>query len=185
MTGPGDTNTPAAPLRVFDYSPYIEQGEYGRKLPIEARYLWLASIGAAYAIETEPVEGPPNTYAFRAYVRVEVDGVITTATAYGSEEIEQPDAYERAETRAVSRALARLGFDLVEAKTETEPRAVVDGRDGAGPSTKAVFDAGRAKGLDSAGVGAIATRITGISRIADLSPEDKTRVIEAIRRGEI
>lgn len=95
----------------FDPTPYIRQlrgrggGEY---LDVKWRLLWLRKEHPDAQITTELVEHDGQMAIFKATVTVPSGG---KATGYGSETASDfPDFIEKAETKAIGRALNALGY---------------------------------------------------------------------------
>jgi hypothetical protein len=95
----------------FDPTPYIRQlrgrggGEY---LDVKWRLLWLRKDHPDAEIVTELVEHDGQMAIFKATVTVPSGG---KATGYGSETASDfPDFIEKAETKAIGRALNALGY---------------------------------------------------------------------------
>ncbi len=88
-----------------DHITIIDGGAY---LEVKWRLVWLREQHPDAAIETEMVESSRDHAIFKATVRLP-DGA--SATGWGSEYREQfPNFIEAAETKALGRALAALGF---------------------------------------------------------------------------
>ena len=123
-THPGWDEEPAAEVPVpslredgparaggFDPTPYIRQlrgrggGDY---LDVKWRLLWLRKEHPDAEIVTELVQHDPQMAIFKATVTVPTGG---KATGYGSETASDfPDFIEKAETKAIGRALNALGY---------------------------------------------------------------------------
>jgi hypothetical protein len=106
----------------FDPSPYIRQlrgrggGDY---LDVKWRLLWLRKEHPDAAIETELVEHDPQLAIFKAPVILPTGG---KATGYGSETASDfPDFIEKAETKAIGRALNALGYGAQFSERPDEP----------------------------------------------------------------
>lgn len=92
----------------FDPAKYLSRVNGGDYLEVKWRLLWLRKEHPDALIETELIEHDPQLAMFKATVTLPTGG---TATGYGSETAgDFPDFVEKAETRAVGRALAALGF---------------------------------------------------------------------------
>ena len=97
--------TAAAP---FDPSKYLTKVGGSDYLEVKWRLVWLRQTHPGGAIETELVSHSDNAAVFRATVTVPNGG---SATGYGSESVgDFRDYIEKAETKAIGRALAALGF---------------------------------------------------------------------------
>lgn len=80
-------------------------GEY---LDVKNRLLWLRTVDPDATIETEHIELTDRSAIFRASIRLTAGG---SATGYGSETASDfGDFIEKAETKAIGRALGALGF---------------------------------------------------------------------------
>lgn len=95
----------------FDPTPYFRQlrgrggGDY---LDVKWRLLWLRKEHPDAQIVTELVQHDPQMAIFKATVTVPTGG---KATGYGSETASDfPDFIEKAETKAIGRALNALGY---------------------------------------------------------------------------
>jgi hypothetical protein len=158
MTGPNDTgpdegadgsppesrgDAPANAVREdgpatsgFDPTPYIRQlrgrggGEY---LDVKWRLLWLRKDHPDAEIVTELVEHDGQMAIFKATVTVPSGG---KATGYGSETASDfPDFIEKAETKAIGRALNALGYgaQFGEAARPDDPSLARGGERSGGP----------------------------------------------------
>src|SRR5690349_20445941 len=95
----------------FDPTPYLRQlrgrggGDY---LDVKWRLLWLRKEHPDAELTTEMVEHDQHMAIFKATVTLTTGG---KATGYGSETANDfPDFIEKAETKAIGRALNALGF---------------------------------------------------------------------------
>ncbi len=106
----GQTGTGASPTAPnFDPSKYLVRingrGEY---LEVKWRLLWLRNEHPGAVIETELVRLEREEAVFKARVSIPGGG---SATGWGSESVgDFRDFVEKAETKAIGRALAALGF---------------------------------------------------------------------------
>jgi len=96
----------------FDPTPYIRQlrgrGGSADYLDVKWRLLWLRTEHPDAEIVTELVQHDPQMAIFKATVTVPTGG---KATGYGSETASDfPDFIEKAETKAIGRALNALGY---------------------------------------------------------------------------
>lgn len=92
----------------FDPRPFLIDIKGKAYLPVAARLLWLRHDEPAATLETELVTFTAEIAVVKATVRIPNGG---SATGYGSEEPGGKfDPIERAETRAIGRALGALGF---------------------------------------------------------------------------
>jgi hypothetical protein len=108
---PWDESSPARQGSGFDPTPYIRQlrgrggGDY---LDVKWRLLWLRKEHPDAEIVTELVEHDPQMAIFKATVTLPTGG---KATGYGSETASDfADFIEKAETKAIGRALNALGY---------------------------------------------------------------------------
>jgi hypothetical protein len=108
---PWDESSAARPGSDFDPTPYIRQlrgrggGDY---LDVKWRLLWLRKEHPDAEIVTELVQHDPQLAIFKATVTLPTGG---KATGYGSETASDfPDFIEKAETKAIGRALNALGY---------------------------------------------------------------------------
>ncbi|MGH2613721.1 MAG: hypothetical protein ACRDJC_00640 [Thermomicrobiales bacterium] len=103
---------PVRPGSGFDPTPYIRQlrgrGGGADYLDVKWRLLWLRKEHPDAEIVTELVQHDPQMAIFKATVTVPTGG---KATGYGSETASDfPDFIEKAETKAIGRALNALGY---------------------------------------------------------------------------
>src|SRR3954454_13386670 len=109
----GPASEDSAPQRVeFDPSPYIRQlrgrGGGSEYLDVKWRLLWLRKEHPDAGILTELIQYDPQMAIFKATVTLPTGGM---ATGYGSETASDfPDFIEKAETKAIGRALNALGY---------------------------------------------------------------------------
>src|SRR5918998_2064649 len=109
----------------FDPTPYLRQlhgrgraggGDY---LDVKWRLLWLRKEHPDAEIVTELVQHDPQMAIFKATVTVPTGG---KATGYGSETASDfPDFIEKAETKAIGRALNALGYGAQFGERSEEP----------------------------------------------------------------
>jgi hypothetical protein len=102
----------ARPGTGFDPTPYLRQlrgrGGGADYLDVKWRLLWLRKEHPDAEIVTELVQHDPQMAIFKATVTVPTGG---KATGYGSETASDfPDFIEKAETKAIGRALNALGY---------------------------------------------------------------------------
>lgn len=123
--------------RDFDPMRYLTKVNGRDYLTVQWRLVWLRAVHPLAQIETELVKVANGGAIFRAtitlppdHVRLvsQEDGTIearawsASATGYGSETAEDfPDYLEKAETKAIGRALAALGFGTQFAQEFGEP----------------------------------------------------------------
>ena len=92
----------------FDPSKYLTKVGGGDYLEVKWRLVWLREVHPDAKIETEMVSHDGNHAIFRAHVSIPGGG---SATGWGSEGYDDfRDYIEKAETKALGRALAALGF---------------------------------------------------------------------------
>src|SRR5687768_5882699 len=107
----------------FDPTPYLRQlrGRNGGQdyLDVKWRLLWLRREHPDAAIVTEHVQIDPTIAIFKATVSLPTGG---KATGYGSETAgDFGDFIEKAETKAIGRALRALGFGAPNSEADDEP----------------------------------------------------------------
>jgi hypothetical protein len=109
----------------FDPTPYIRQlrgrggGDY---LDVKWRLLWLRKEHPDAEILTELVQHDPQMAIFKATVTLPTGG---KATGYGSETASDfPDFIEKAETKAIGRALNALGYGAQFGDRGDDPTAI-------------------------------------------------------------
>ncbi len=106
------TDTPT-PAKGFDPAKHLSKVKGNDYLEAKWRIVWFRDQYPAGSIDTDLVSHTGNTAIFKAkVVALDTDGVIHgSATGWGSCDVSGFDAYiEKAETKAISRALATLGF---------------------------------------------------------------------------
>jgi hypothetical protein len=129
----------------FDASKYLSDLNGRDYLEVKWRLLWLRTEHPDATIETELVKFTGSLALFRARVAVPGGG---TATGWGSETAEDfGDFIEKAETKALGRALAALGYGTqfcedfaFSAETERRPRQQAAERRGGRRSQTRVVD---------------------------------------------
>lgn len=100
--------TAKAKTKAFDASKYLTDLGGRDYLEVKWRLLWLRTEHPEAVVETELVKHETGLALFRARVTVPGGG---TATGWGSETAEDfGDFIEKAETKALGRALAALGY---------------------------------------------------------------------------
>lgn len=121
-----DTLTPA---KGFDPSRYLTKVKGNDYLEVKWRIVWLRDRFPESSIETDLVSHTGNEAIFRAKIVVlDADGVLHgSATGWGNCNVSGFDAYvEKAETKAIGRALAALGFGTQFAPELDEGEAIAD-----------------------------------------------------------
>ena len=94
--------------KLFDASRYLTQLEGQEYLGVKWRLLWLRTEHPDAIINTELVERDKETAVFKAHVRLPEGG---ESTGWGTVSVNDFDEYiEAAETKALGRALAALGY---------------------------------------------------------------------------
>lgn len=104
-------NDPAS-RSTFDAAKYLTKVSGRDYLEVKWRLVWLRAEHPEATIETELMQHEKNNAVFRARVEIEVAaGVTASATGWGQEAADDfGDYLEKAETKALGRALAALGF---------------------------------------------------------------------------
>lgn len=122
-------DSPARGGSGFDPTPYLRQlrgrggGDY---LDVKWRLLWLRKEHPDAELITEMVEHDQQMAIFKATVTLPTGG---KATGYGSETANDfPDFIEKAETKAIGRALNALGFGAQFGERSDETSAMPPGR---------------------------------------------------------
>ncbi len=116
--------------RLFDASKYITQLDGREYLEVKWRLLWLRTEHPDAIINTELVDHDKETAVFKAHVKLPDGG---ESTGWGTVNANDFDEYiEAAETKALGRALAALGYgtqfckDYEIADREAEGGIIVD-----------------------------------------------------------
>ena len=92
----------------FDPSRYLTKVGSSDYLEVKWRLVWLREVHPDAAIETELISHSDQTAVFKASVTIPGGG---SATGFGSEGLNDfREYFEKAETKALGRALAALGF---------------------------------------------------------------------------
>src|SRR4051794_40253444 len=126
------TPAPTHPEKTFEPSHYLMQIEGRDYLEVKWRLVWLRAEFPTARVLTRMVKHEDGFALFRAQVTLP-NGA--SATGWGSETSHDfADYIEAAETKALGRALAALGFgtqftrdyDFAEAAAQNAPRQVVD-----------------------------------------------------------
>lgn len=98
----------ALPAQAFDPGSHLMKVKGNDYLEVKWRLVWLRDQHPDATIETELVSHIGNQAIFRAQIVLPTGG---SATGWGSEDINGFQNYiEKAETKAIGRALAALGF---------------------------------------------------------------------------
>ena len=184
----------------FDASLHLRKLNGKEYLDVKWRLLWLRSEHPEAAVSTELVTHESGLALSRARVRLPEGG---EATGWGSETASDvPDYIEAAETKALGRALAVLGygtqfcedFDLSPEASTRQPAPVADaplasptasGRSpearATAPQVKAIYSIGRGrKGLSEADVEK-RCRATYGRPPAELSRRQASQLIDALK----
>jgi hypothetical protein len=133
----------------FDASRYLTDLDGRDYLEVKWRLLWLRTEHPEASIETELMKHDSGLALFRARVAVPGAG---TATGWGSETADDfRDYIEKAETKALGRALAALGYGTqfcedFDFSAERPPRRNGGSRQPRGPAGQRVVDAPVARG---------------------------------------
>jgi hypothetical protein len=92
----------------FDPTKYLTKVKGNDYLEVKHRLLWLRSAEPNAVIDTELISHDPTSAVFRAKVALPSGA---SATGWGSEATDDfADFLEKAETKALGRALAALGY---------------------------------------------------------------------------
>lgn len=103
MAGKTTAQTPA-----FDPGRHVTSLKGSDYLEVKWRLVWLRDAHPDAILETELYAMDPNYAVFKAHIQIPDGG---SATGWGSEERKDfKDYIEKAETKAIGRALAALGF---------------------------------------------------------------------------
>ncbi|MGC4191399.1 MAG: hypothetical protein QM589_09565 [Thermomicrobiales bacterium] len=98
----------ALPASAFDPSRYLTKVKGSDYLEVKWRLVWLRDQHPDATIETDLVAHSGNQAIFRAQVTLPSGA---SASGWGSEDVSTfPNYIEKAETKAIGRALAALGF---------------------------------------------------------------------------
>ncbi len=168
----------------FDASKYLTNLRGKEYLEVKWRLLWLRTQHPDATIETEMVEHDAGLALFRARVSVPDGG---SATGWGSETVDDfGDFIEKAETKALGRALAALGFgtqfceDFIFSRADAAlPRGTDANLNSAGAALPRDTHARRS------GADAISDSADGVV-VADTESSRGTRVVDApVARGRL
>jgi hypothetical protein len=112
--------------RSFNPSAYLIKLRGGEYLPVKWRIYWFRQVHPQGTIETKLVEFSRERQ-FALFCAQVSDGQGGVATGYGSESaVDFADYIEKAETKAIGRALAALGFGTQFALEFDEGNRIVD-----------------------------------------------------------
>lgn len=187
----------------FDPSRYLSKVKGSDYLEVKWRLVWLRDQFPDATIETELISHSGNQAIFRAKVSVPTGA---SATGWGSEDISTfPNYVEKAETKAIGRALAALGFgtqfcpdfdygsdsgQVVDAPVSRDrtnaPMALFDGRNAprdqeASPKQQAMIQAlGREQKLNIKMLNELSQRLVGCN-VDKLSRRDASTVIDELQ----
>ncbi|MGC4107049.1 MAG: hypothetical protein QM753_12005 [Thermomicrobiales bacterium] len=137
----------ALPTTAFDPSRYLTKVKGSDYLEVKWRLVWLRDQHPDATIETDLVAHTGNQAIFRAQVTLPSGA---SATGWGSEDVSTfPNYIEKAETKAIGRALAALGFgtqfcdDMVYGAADGHVVDAPVNRGGGGTQPTALFGNGR------------------------------------------
>lgn len=199
---------------VFDPRRYVTRVGGNEYLEVKWRVYWFRHDHPNGSIKTElithhlpnPVNDAPGIAIFKATVSVGISGKYTdeidfeggSATGWGTEDSDDfRDYLEKAETKAIGRALAALGYGTQFASELSEGAAIADApvrgnqrRAGSSPSVTNEqlnnLSAWReAQGLTVEEMTAIVKNITGVESIGDLSKEQAGKVLYNLNRHSL
>jgi len=117
--------------REFDPAPYLRQirgrgGQPNDYLDVRHRLLWLRTVHPDAQITTELIQVDDRHAVFKAHVGIPDGG---SATGHGSETVADfGDYVEKAETKALGRALNALGFGAQFAEPDPDELAATPAR---------------------------------------------------------
>jgi hypothetical protein len=127
----------------FDPNHYLIDLKGKKYLPVAARLAWLREVQPDAVILTTLVERTDTFALFRAEVALPETGA--RATGHGSEtKADFTDFLEKAETKAVGRALAMLGYGTMHALELDEGHRIVDSPITKRPAPAAAYSEGPA-----------------------------------------
>ena len=151
---------PSEPVRLFEPGRYLTKVGGADYLEVKWRLVWLREVHPDAVVETELVSHVGQDAIFRARVTVPGGG---SATGFGSEAYDDfRDYIEKAETKALGRALAALGFG-----TQFCPDFEFGAREGRVVDTPVDFSTTRGRRTQSA-----APRMMTVPRATQESPAD-------------
>ncbi len=173
----------------FNPDQYLTKVSGSAYLEVKWRIYWMRTQHPEAIIRTDLVSNVDNVAVFKAEVSIPNGG---SATGWGSESYgDFRDYLEKAETKALGRALACLGFgtqfagdDLAEAtgprNDPARPGAMTD------PQRKKIFACGmRDRHLEGTEIEAIATRRYGVEKINDLTRQQASDFIVWLESGDL
>ncbi len=154
---PSQSPEPAAnaqrPVREFDPSPYLRQlrgrGGSTEYLDVRHRLLWLRTEHPDAVIVTELIRADDQGAVFKASVSIPGGG---SATGHGSETVTDfSDFIEKAETKALGRALNALGFGAQFAEGEGDDPRPTPQHGAAGRAASSRTESQHGAGADRSG----------------------------------
>lgn len=139
----------------FDVNSHLMDLKGKKYLQVMYRLVWFRDEKPLWSIQTDAVELTEDKAIFKAYISDESGRVISTG--YGSETKKDfNDFIEKAETKAIGRALAMLGYGTQFAPELDECERIVDSPVGKEISRedkiKALIDLAKQKGFDQASI---------------------------------
>lgn len=167
----------------FDPTPHLRQlrgrgGQGQDYLDVKFRLLWLRKEHPDAVIETEHIELTGARAIFRATARLPTGGI---ATGYGSETPEDfGDYIEKAETKAIGRALNALGYGAQYLDT-SDDGAALDGPCSV-ETNRAIHGAATERGFDHDAVSFASAALTGVGSMANLTEAQGQRVRDTFAR---
>lgn len=166
-------------------------------LAVKYRVQWLRSQAPDSWIETEMLVRTPEFALFRAVVTRIIDGTVSgIATGHGSETIADfRDYIEKAEQKAVGRALNALGFSVEAARSgrrapavRAVPSPARPAADPDGPATaeqvRAIADLTRKLGWTGERLDGFADQSIGRVDLADLAHRQAATLIQGLQAAQ-
>lgn len=174
-----------SPIREFDPSRHVTKVSGRDYLEVKWRLVWLRSEHPEAAIETTAHTITDDAAVFFARVRLPGGG---EATGWGSETSAQfEDFVEKAETRALGRALAALGYGLQFCADFDESESGQPVRRSAGGASErqvhAIYAIGRSRGWPDTEVDRRCGDSFGGRLPAGLSQTEASSFIDSLRDG--